>query len=59
MNKAPLCKLHGKIFRWGNRQWKISNYSWGDGLYICDEVGGGNYRYFSPDEILLALLKEE
>ena len=52
------CGLQGKIFHWGNRTWKVHSFSWNDAMYICDCVGGGSIRYFTPDEILLILLKE-
>lgn len=51
------CGLQGKVFTYQNRKYKVHNFSWNDGMYICDMVGTGMIRYFTPDQILLALME--
>ena len=51
------CGLHGKTFKDRGRKWTVHSFSWNDAKYIC-EAPGGWVRYYTPDEILMILLRE-
>lgn len=52
------CGLQGKEFTYQNRKYKVHSFSWNDAMYICDMVGTNMIRYFTPDQILLALMED-
>ena len=52
------CGLRGKVFTHNNRKYKVVNFSWNDAMYICEMVGTSFIKYFTPDQILLALMED-